>query len=280
VASHDYPHTLNRHYGRAGIGEAILAGLRAAGKNLDALTPEDLAPADQFHTRGREATLELARMAGLERGMRVLDVGGGLGGPARTLAAEIGCHVTVVDLTEEFCRVGIELTARLRLGDRVAFRHGNALDLPFESGSFDAVWTQHSSMNIEDKERLYDEIARVLRPGGGFALHEMMADPTQPIHFPVPWAREPSLSFLRAPDAVHALLRARGLRPREWIDTTATSLAWFRERRAAMRQGGPPPPLGLHMLLGPDMPAMFDNLVRNLAEDRLAVFEGVWEREA
>ena len=103
MASHDYRRSLNHHYGRAGIGEAILSGLRAAGKDLDALTPEDLAPADQFHTRGREATLELARLAGLERGMRVLDVGGGLCGPARTLATEIGCHVTVVDLTEEFC---------------------------------------------------------------------------------------------------------------------------------------------------------------------------------
>jgi SAM-dependent methyltransferase len=281
MASGDYAQTVNRHYGRSGIAEAILGGLRAMGKDLDALTPEDLAPADQFHTRGREATLELARLAGLARGMRVLDVGGGLGGPARTLATEIGCHVAVVDLTEEFCRAGAELTARLRLAGRVEFHHGSALDLPFGAAAFDAAWTQHSSMNIGDKERLYGEIARVLRPGGRLALHEIMAGPAQPIHFPVPWAREPSLSFLRSPDEINALLRARGLTPLEWRDTSAISLAWFHERQAAMRQqSGAPPPLGIHLLLGADMPVMFANLVRNLTEDRLAVYEGVWERPA
>jgi SAM-dependent methyltransferase len=281
VASQDYAHVLNRHYGRSGIGAAIVGGLRAMGKDLDALTPEDLAPADQFHTRGREATLELADLARLQRSMRVLDVGGGLGGPARTLATEIGCHVTVLDLTEEFCRVGAELTARLRLGDRVEFRHGNALDLPFGAASFDAAWTQHSSMNVADKERLYAEIARVLRPGGRLALHEIMAGPVRPIHFPVPWAREPALSFLRSPDDIHAVLRARGLTPLEWRDTSAISLAWFHERQAAMRQqSGPPPPLGIHLLLGADMPVMFANLVRSLTEDRLAIVEGVWERPA
>ena len=171
--------------------------LRANGKDPAALTIEDLAPIDQLHARGSEATLELARLAGITAGMRVLDVGGGLGGPARTLASAFGCSVEVLDLTEEFCRAGEMLTARTGLADLVCFRQGNALKMPYPGAGFDVAWTQHSSMNIADKERLYAEIQRVLRPGGRLALHEILAGPVSPIHFPVPWARDPDLSHLR-----------------------------------------------------------------------------------
>lgn len=272
--------SLNAHYGRGDLGVAIVAGLRAAGKDLDALGPADLAPVDQFHTRGREATLELADLAGLAPGQRVLDVGGGLGGPARTLAAERGCHVTVLDLTEEFCRVGAELTSRLRLADRVEFRHGDALDMPFDAAAFDVVWTQHSTMNIDDKERLYREIHRVVRPGGTFAMHEIMAGESGPVHFPVPWARDPAISFLRPAVAVRSQLAGLGLVERVWRDTTAPSTDWFRKRLAAVRAAPTPPPLGLHLVLGDDFAAMFANQVRNLEEGRIAVIEAVWERPA
>jgi SAM-dependent methyltransferase len=181
--------SVGEHYGRAELGASILAALLAAGKVPDALIPEDLAPVDQFHTHGRKATLDLARRAGVTPGMRMLDVGGGLGGPARTLASEFGCTVEVLDLTEEFCRAGALLTRLTGLSDAVSFRHGSALDMPFPDSSFDVAWTQHSSMNIADKERLYGEIHRVLRPGGRLALHEILAGPVSPIHFPVPWAR-------------------------------------------------------------------------------------------
>jgi MPBQ/MSBQ methyltransferase len=164
----------------------ILASVRTADKDPEGLTPDDLAPATEFHTGGTEATLELARRAGLRAGLRVLDVGGGLGGPARTPGSEFGCRVTVLDLTEEYCRAGELLTARTGLGDQVTFQHGDALTMPFPNGDFDVAWAQHSSMNIADKERLYREIHRILRPGGRLALHEIMAGPIQPIHFPVP----------------------------------------------------------------------------------------------
>jgi ubiquinone/menaquinone biosynthesis C-methylase UbiE len=131
-------------------------------------------------------------------------VGGGIGGPARTLAAEFGCTVTVLDLTEAYCRLG-ELTG---LSDRVSFRHGSAYDMPLGDGGFDVAWTQHSSMNMEDKERLYAEIRRVLRPGGTLVLHEVVAGPVQPVQFPVPWASDPSISFLRAPEEIRAAPRA------------------------------------------------------------------------
>lgn len=266
------------HYARAGLAAAILAGLRAAGKDPEAPGPDDLAPVDQFHIRGKDATLELARLAGLQAGMEVLDVGGGLGGPARTLARALGCRVVVLDLTEEYCRVGEELSRRTGLGDRVGFQHGDALAIPFADGRFDVVWTQHSSMNVDDKARLYGEIRRVLRPGGRLALHEVMAGDAGPPHFPVPWAREAASSFLRAPEAVRGLLGDLGFRERCWLDVTAPSLAWFRARVAGLEAAGALPPLGLHLLLGEEFAPMFRNMVRNLAEGRIVVVEAVFER--
>ena len=210
--------------------------------------------------------------------MEVLDVGGGLGGPARTLARALGCRVVVLDLTEEYCRVGAELTRRTGLAGRVSFHHGDALALPFADARFDVVWTQHSSMNVDDKERLYGGIRRVLRPGGRLALHEIMAGAGGPLHFPVPWAREASHSFLRPPEAVRGLLGDLGFRELARLDVTAASLEWFRRRVAATEAAGSLPPLGLHLLLGEDFDAMFRNQVRNLAEGRIVVVEAVFER--
>lgn len=264
------------HYGHTDVEDAILEGLRAAGKDLEALTTDGLAPADQFHTRGKPATIELARLAGLRDGERVLDVGGGVGGPARTLAAEFGCTVTMLDLTEAYCRAGERLTELTGLSDRVSFRRGSAFEMPFDDASYDVVVTQHSSMNMDDKERLYAEIRRVLQPGGALALHEIMAGPVQPVHFPVSWAPDPSISFLCPPEEIRALLRGLGFAEKTWLDTTQQSLDWFRERLAA--SAGGPPPLGLHLLLGAAFGEMFRNQVRNLEEQLIAIIEAVFER--
>jgi ubiquinone/menaquinone biosynthesis C-methylase UbiE len=181
---------MNAYWGREGLGQAILDALVASGKNLATLTIDDLAPTDQFHGGGKAATVRLARLAGLSPGMRVLDVGGGLGGPARTLAVEFGCHVTVLDLTESYVRAAEMLTTQLGLGDRVRHDVGNALALPFDPGTFDVVWTQNSGMNIADKEQLYEGFHRLLRPGGRLAFQAPMAGPVQPLIFPTMWARE------------------------------------------------------------------------------------------
>jgi SAM-dependent methyltransferase len=266
------------HYGRAGLGDAILGGVRAAGKDPDRLVPEDLAAVDQFHIGGRDATLGLAKLAGLAPGLEVLDVGGGLGGPARTLARDFGSRVTVLDLTEEYCRAGEELTRRTGLADRVRFRHGDALAAPFPDASFDVVWTQHSSMNIEDKERLYESTRRVLRPGGRLALHEVMAGPGGGVQFPVPWSPDGAFSFLRPPDAIRGLLARLGFRETAWVDVSAGAIAFVRERAAAARGAAAPPPLGLHLLLGPAAGPMFANMLRNLEERRIVVIQAVWLR--
>src|SRR5438046_9083539 len=199
----------------------MLEALKARGADLDALTPAEVAPVDQFHGGGKPVTVRLAKVAGAASGMRVLDVGGGFGGPARTLAVEFGCHVTTVDLTESYVRAARMLTARMGLEDRVSHHVGNALDLSFPDGAFDMVWTQNSGMNIADKARLYAGFHRVLRPGGLPALQEPMAGPTQPLVYPVMWARDSSTSFLRAPAEMKALIERAGFAARVWDDVTA-----------------------------------------------------------
>jgi SAM-dependent methyltransferase len=151
--------------------------------------------------------------------MRVLDVGGGFGGPARILAAEFGCNVTVLDVTESYLLTGEALTRRLGLGDRVKFQLGDALELKFDN-RFDVIWSQNSGMNIASKEQLYSGFYRVVRPGGLLALQEPMAGPVQPLIFPVMWASDPANSFLRTQAEMQAVIGAAGFRLRNWLDIT------------------------------------------------------------
>jgi ubiquinone/menaquinone biosynthesis C-methylase UbiE len=161
------------HYASQDLGQVILAALKAAGKDIGHLTPDDLAPVDEFHGGQRPATVRLAELVGFTGSERVLDVGSGLGGPSRYLAWRHGCRVSGVDLTAEFVRVADMLTRMTGLVGRVDYRQGNALDLPFEDMSFDVVWSQNAAMNIADRDRLYREMHRVLKPGGKLALQEV-----------------------------------------------------------------------------------------------------------
>jgi ubiquinone/menaquinone biosynthesis C-methylase UbiE len=198
----------------------------------------------------------------------VLDVGSGLGGPSRQLATAYGCRVTGIDLTEEYCVVANALAARLGLADRVRFQHGSALSIPFPDRAFDVAMTQHVAMNIPDKAALYHEIARVLKPGGRFGIYDLLQGAGGPVLFPVPWARDPSTSFLATPDEMRSLLRGAGFEIVSWSDTSEAGREWFNALGKRMAESGPPP-LGFHVLLGPDFAVMAKNQVRNLVEDRI-----------
>jgi ubiquinone/menaquinone biosynthesis C-methylase UbiE len=223
TGSDDRWRRINEHYGRPDLYEVILDELEKAGVDSAHPTTDDLAAFDQFHGGGKAATLGLIELAELSRGARVLDVGGGYGGPARTVAELLDAHVTVLDLTEEFIRVGQKLTELTRLTERVSFQHGDALDMPFRDASFDAVWSQNATMNIPDKPRLFREMYRVLRPGGRMAVQDVMAGPVQPILFPVPWAHDESVNFLRTEPETRSMVEAAGFRVITWLSNPSTT---------------------------------------------------------
>jgi ubiquinone/menaquinone biosynthesis C-methylase UbiE len=270
---------VTRHYARSDIVSTLLGALRDSGKEVDRLTPDDLAPVDEFHLRGREATEELASLAAPKADWQVVDVGCGIGGSSRYLANRFGCRVLGVDLTPEFCSAAEELTRLTGLDSLVRFECASALQIPAGDGSINLAWTQHAQMNIAAKRQLYREIARVVKRGGRFAFHDILAGPGGPAHFPVHWADTPELSSLIAPDAFRELLEQTGFHVRVWRDTTEVAYRWYRAAmERAAEQKGPPPPC-VHLLLNGDVQAKVANVKRNLEEQRITVYQGLLERE-
>ncbi|WP_316153726.1 class I SAM-dependent methyltransferase [Cupriavidus sp. BIC8F] len=261
---------IKTHYGRSDLAAVILAALEEAGADIQKLSLEELAPIDEFHIRGRAATLELAKAADLRSTKRVLDIGSGIGGTSRCLAKEFGCRVTGIDLTDEYCQVASMLTAMVGLDGLVDYRQGDATNLPFEDNEFDVVWTEHVAMNISDKHRFYSEIYRVLRPGGTLAIYDVLAGASEAVLFPVPWARTPDTSFLVSPDELRDLLRDAGFTITDWKDTTAEAREWFVNLAERIRREGFPV-LGFHLLMGNDFRTMAQNQGRNLEEGRISL---------
>ncbi len=272
-----YAESLNEHYAPTDISARILEGLRSAGKDLERLTRDDLAPFDEFHGGGRESTRGLARLAALAPGMHLLDLGSGVGGPARTLAAEFGCWVTGIDITAEYCRAAEMLTAKVGMTAQVQFQCGNALDMPFSDNAFDVVWSQNTMMNMEDKARLFAEVHRVLRPGGVFAFEVVVAGRVAEPHYPAFWASSPSLSFLASAEEIRVLLAETGLRERLWQDTTQRTIANQLKRKQALA-AGQLPVLGLGVIVPTDLEAKMVNGLTNNEEGRTRTVEAVYAK--
>jgi SAM-dependent methyltransferase len=266
---------VTRHYEHPGVYESIVAALKQAGKDLDRLTPEDLAPADQFHTRGHALTVEMAAMLPLTGRERLLDIGSGVGGPSRWLAKTFGCYVTGIDLTPEFVRTAKALSRLLKLDAVTDYRQGDALDLPFPDGTFDVAWCQNVSMNIADRVTFYRGVRRVLKPGGSYVFADIVALSGEPVHLPVPWASDPAWSFLKTTEETRSLLEKAGFRVLRWEDTTAITIQAHRERAS---HAGAPPPLALHHVMGTDFPAKVKNAARNFEEGRIGALQGLVER--
>ncbi len=264
---------INKHYGISGILNSILDGLESSGKNLHTLEPKDLSPIDEFHTRGKESTIEIASLAQLQPHHKVLDVGCGLGGSARHIANEYGCSVIGIDLTDEYIDVAKKLTEFVNLTDKVSFKQGSALELPFPSENFDIVWTEHTQMNIKDKRKFYGEMSRVLKPKGRLVFHDVFLGTTSRPYYPTPWAEYDSLSSLCTQEEAKTAIQKSNLKVNEWRDESKLSLEFFKKMIKKIEKSGPPP-LGFHLLMGKTAKTKLLNLARNLEENRTSIVLG------
>ncbi len=262
----DITDRLLAHYQSPGLLARIEAGLAALGEDPAAPTHDALARVDEFHLRGAAATEALIARLDPAPGARVLDVGAGLGGPARRLAAARNVEVTGIDLSPEYCETAAALTARVGLSDRVRFAPVPVENLADETPGFDAAWTLHVGMNVADKEAFYAAIWRCLRPGGRFLVYDILAGPAAAPAYPMPWAATVEESFLSTADSLVIDLQMAGFTVTEQLDETEAARAFMHGAVARARAAAAPAPLGLHTVLGP--------VFREIAHNLLAGLEG------
>ncbi len=270
---------LTRHYESPDLEKRILEAVTSAADSGEAISRNMLAAFDEFHIGGRRATRELGRLCGLKPGWRVLDAGCGVGGPARTLAADFSCRVAAFDLSGEYCRSARRLTELAGLSGAVAFCRADALALPFADACFDAVFSQHVTMNIARKGRLLRGYRRMLRPGGRLALYEVCAGPGGAPRYPLPWAEDEAISFLVAPEVLRQEAVGVGLEEVSWEDISVTALSWLRESVARHREMKKiAPRLSPRLLMGERAAEKGANVSRNLQDHRIRVIRAVFRR--
>jgi ubiquinone/menaquinone biosynthesis C-methylase UbiE len=260
------------HYGRGGLEAMILAAVEREGKDPEMIAAGDLAAVDEFHVGGLEATQELAAHMELRPGMQLLDVGSGIGGPARYFASEHRCKVMGIDLTEEFVRVARSLTARTKLDGLVEFRQGSVLEMPFEAATFDGAYMIHVGMNIGDKAGIFREVRRVLEARGLFTVFDILRIGDGEMRYPVPWALSKETSYVGTANEYHGALLKAGFEIAEEHGRGAFAIAFTERVIARMAQGGPPA-LGLHLLMGEKAPIMIKNVLATMKEGVLEPME-------
>lgn len=260
------------HYTRGKLEETILVAVARTGVDPERLKAMDLAVADEFHIGGLEATQELAAQMELRPGLRVLDVGSGIGGPARYFGAEHQCKVTGIDLTEEFVQVARSLTRRAKLDHLVEFVQGSALNMAFQTESFDRSYMIHVGMNIADKAGVFQEVRRVLKPGGLFAIFDILRTRNQQMAYPVPWATNEETSFVADVHSYREALERAGFRVERERNRKAFAIE-FTERAIARAAHTGQPALSLHLLMGELAPVMIKNVLAMMKEGVLEPVE-------
>ncbi len=255
------------HWARGDVYTLVVTALEKAGKSLDSLTVDDLAPVDHFHARGFPASVDLGDRMPIRPGNHILDIGCGIGGPARYFAQRFNCSVTGIDLTAPFTDAATKLTTLLGLADKVSVQQGDGQQLPFDDAEFDGAYTQHVTMNVPDRARFFAEAWRVLKPGAFFALTEHGLGPTGNPYHPVPWSEDGTGEWLVGPAQTHDLLTAAGFADIQIEDTGPKYLAAYRHAIALAEQNALPP-LGIHLLLGENALQKTRNTATNIDEGR------------
>jgi len=252
--------TVADHYRHGALEEALLKGLAAAGKDIGKLTPDDLAPADEFHIGGRKATVDFATEFAATAGTHLLDIGCGLGGPSRYFAQHYRCRVAGVDLSEEYVAVAASLARCVGLSGQVAYQRATATELPFPDAAFDGAYMQHVGMNIPDKARLFREVHRVLKPHGQFGIYDIMRNTDDPLSYPLPWASSDKIDFTVSPLVYRSLLAVEGFEVIKQRDRREFALNINRELKAKAAKGGGPPAFGLQIVMGPSAAQKVGNM--------------------
>jgi ubiquinone/menaquinone biosynthesis C-methylase UbiE len=263
------------HYATSGLLARLEAALRADGADPAHPTIEALAPYDQFHGRGLEATKDMAALVAVRPTDHLLDVGSGLGGPARWLSTRFGCSVTGVDLTPEFCAIAEHFTRLIGLDARVRFQVGNALAMPFDDGMFEGAYSMFVSMNIADKTQLYREIHRVLKSGGWFVLSEIARGGDGDVMYPTPWAATAAESFLSTVDDTRKGLRSAGFEVEQVKNDLQRALDFRAQSRAMVERGEKPPNRANALIHGDIAGATLANVTRGYQDGSLIPIEVV-----
>jgi ubiquinone/menaquinone biosynthesis C-methylase UbiE len=261
-----------RHYTHGSLEKTLFAALQSRGKDPDNLAIEDLADMDEFHLGWGSATEELAEDLGFEHGMTILEVGSGIGGPARHLARLLGCDVVGVDLTPEFVEVAKALTKRCHLSGKVSFVQASALAMPFADREFDGAAMLHVGMNIADKAALFQEVRRVLCHGARFGVYDIMRVAEGELPYPMPWAMTMDTSFVEAPAHYRKSLEDAGFAidlERSHRDL-ALKLGRQMREKAAHDDAAPVGPL---VLMGESAPMRIGNVMSAVADGLIAPIE-------
>lgn len=261
------------HYERNELVENIKKALEEAGLADKELTVQELATLDHFHTRGLEATKDVAEFLRVSPDSKILDIGSGLGGPARYFAKKFGAGVTGIDLTPSYVEAAEYLTARSGLSELVKFDCGDALALPYKDENFDIVMTQHVAMNVQNRKGFYSEAYRVLKAGGQLTLYDVIAGDKGDVLYPVPWADGPDTSFLLTEQALKQILIDQKFQILHWLDRTNAVIDWFAEFSKKRSAAGVDQILGLHLIVGSDFGTRAFNLAKSLKEGRAKVLQ-------
>jgi ubiquinone/menaquinone biosynthesis C-methylase UbiE len=261
------------HYARSNLIAAIQDGLAQMGKTTGTVTVDDLVAVDEFHIGGRKATEELIQQLGLSSIDRVLDIGCGLGGPARFVADRYKCHVTGIDLTRDYVEAGNAVCEWVGLSDRVSLGQASALSIPYPDAAFSAAYLLHVGMNIEDKVKLFAEAARVLRPGSRFGVYDVMRTGDGALAYPLPWATTSECNAVAEPEQYRCALTSAGFEILSERNRREFALTYFNQIRSKMSAAHGPGPLGLQTLMGERRQAQVKNMIENISAGRIAPVE-------